>query len=105
MDVDGDRHYRLLVTIAEIIESDPDVDADLHNNLADKSDVFVAIRYGDRMGIMEPIEGLDEGANVHLRGEWITKERAKEHGGRVLSVLHFTHHPIGFVCTEEKCFS
>ncbi len=104
-DVDGDRHYRLLVTIAEIVESDPDVDADLHHNLAEKSDVFVAIRYGDRMGIMEPIEGLDEGATLHLRGEWITKERAREHGGRVLSVLHFTHHPIGFVCTVEKCFS
>jgi hypothetical protein len=104
-DVDGDKHYRLLVTLIDIIKSDTDVDADLQNNLAGQSDVFVAIRYGDRMGISEPIEGLDEGATLHLRGEWITKEKAREHGGRVLSVLHFTHHPVGFVCTVKDCFS
>lgn len=67
MDV-GDKHYQLLVSIAEIVESDPDVDADLHHNLAEKSDVFVAIRFGDRMGIIKPIEGLDKGATGAFTG-------------------------------------
>jgi hypothetical protein len=31
--MDGDKHYRLLVTLVDIIKSDPDVDADLQNNL------------------------------------------------------------------------
>ena len=104
-DLDGGKHYRLLVTLTKIVKSDPDVDGDLKRNLSDREDVFVAIRFGDRMGIIEPIEGLNDGAILNLRGEWITKEKARQHGGRFLSVLHFTHHPIGFVCTANKCYS
>ena len=76
---------------------------------AQGEDVFVAIRIGDRMGILNPpTEGLDAGDAVHLRGEWIPRDRAQAHGGEAMSVLHFTHHPIGFLCIEtpsERCFS
>lgn len=106
-DVDGDRHHRLRVTMCDVLVSDPDVDTDLSAHLASGEDVFVAIRFGDRMGILHPVPGLDAGRVVHLRGEWIPAAVAREHGGEHLSVLHFTHHPIGFVCTEtpEQCFS
>ena len=70
-------------------------------------DVFVAIRVGDSMGITKPIVGLEDGVGLDLKGEWIPKEKAFAHGGRALSVLHFTHHPLGFICVDEPaaCFS
>jgi endonuclease G len=59
------------------------------------------------MGILKPVPGLEKGRVAHLRGEWITAAQAHGHGGERLAVLHFTHHPIGFVCTEhpERCYS
>jgi len=104
-DVDGDRHHRLRVRIDDVLHGDPDVDADVKRNIDNHSDVFVAIRFGDRMGILKPIPGLDPGVKLRLKGEWIPREQAQNHGGEKMSVLHFTHHPIGFTCTPEKCFS
>ncbi len=104
-DEDGDRHYRLRVNLTEVQQSDPDIDADLRRCLSSKEPVFVAIRYGDRMGILEPVAGLEKGVLVHMRGEWIPRERAHAHGGEQMSVLHFTHHPIGFICIQQKCYS
>lgn len=104
-DVDGDRHHRLRVRIDKVEQGDPDVDADIKRNVDNHSDVFVAIRFGDRMGILKPIPGLDPGVKLRLKGEWIPREQAQNHGGEKMSVLHFTHHPIGFTCTPQKCFS
>jgi endonuclease G len=108
-DTDGDRHLRMKVRISEVVETDPDVDADLQRCFTTGDAVFVAVRIGDRMGILNPpVDGLNEGSALHLRGEWIPLESAQAHGGERMSVLHFTHHPIGFICTEtpeEKCFS
>ena len=106
-DADGDKHVRLLLTVAEMTEGSPSVNADVQRVIDSGDDVFVAIRIGDSMGIREPIEGLVDGVDLNLRGEWIPKERATAHGGRAMSVLHFTHHPLGFVCVAEpaKCYS
>jgi endonuclease G len=104
-DVDGDKHYRLRVRIDDVLQGDPDVDADIKRCVDGRLDVFVAIRYGDRMGILTPIPGLDAGAKLRLKGEWIPRDQAQNHGGEKVSVLHFTHHPIGFTCTPQKCFS
>jgi hypothetical protein len=40
-------------------------------------------------------------------GEWIPRDRAQSHGGEPMSVLHFTHHPLGSMCVKEpaKCYS
>ena len=103
-DPNGGRHVRLLVGVAKIIKTDPDVDADLRDAKANGRNVFVAVRIGDSQGIVEPIKGLAEGSTLHLKGEWITREKARAHGGERMSVLHFTHHPIGFICTEVKCY-
>jgi endonuclease G len=106
-DTDGDKHVRLLITVSELAEGNPSVNADIERVVKGGEDVFVAIRIGDSMGIMEPIRGLVAGVGLNLKGEWIPKERAQSLGGEAMSVLHFTHHPLGFICVEEpaQCYS
>lgn len=104
-DPDGGTHYRLRLRITTILQSDPDVDDDLMRAQADGDAVFCAIRYGDAMGIRTPMQGLDDGAELHVKGEWITRANARSHGGEQMAVLHFTHHPLGFVCTDAQCYS
>ncbi|GGR02006.1 hypothetical protein [Deinococcus ruber] len=104
-DAQGGRHYHLIVRILSADHPDTRIQADVQDCIATQRPVFVAIRYGDRMGIQEPVEGLQEGAALHLKGEWITREQAQDHGGERMSVLHFTHHPIGFICTPVSCYS
>jgi endonuclease G, mitochondrial len=106
-DTDGDQHVRLLITVKELLEGDSAVNDDVERVLSSGEDVFVAIRIGDSMGITETIKGLDAGAGLDLKGEWIPKSRATAHGGRAMSVLHFTHHTVGFICVDEPaaCYS
>ena len=98
---------RLLITVAELLEGDTSVNADVQRVISSGEDVFVAIRIGDSMGITETIQGLVAGARLDLKGEWISRDRAQSHGGRAMSVLHFTHHPLGFICVEQppRCYS
>jgi endonuclease G len=103
----NDLHVALLITVTELKEGDPAVNDDIQRVLDGGEDVFVAIRVGDGMGITRPIVGLKDGVGLDLKGEWIPKEKAFAHGGRPLSVLHFTHHPLGFICVDEPaaCYS
>jgi len=101
----GGRHVRLRVKVKKIVKNDPDVKKDVDDAKATARDVFVAIRIGDAQGIQEKINGLKTGAELHLKGEWITREKAQAHGGEKMSVLHFTHHPLGFICTPVKCYT
>jgi hypothetical protein len=107
-DVDGSRHFRLIVHLKDVIECDVDVKQDVQDNLDTNGRIFVSIRYGDSMGITQGLDqlesALEEGTELKLRGEWITKEKAYSHGGEQLSVLHFTHRPLGFVCTPSDCY-
>lgn len=100
-DTDGDQHVRLLITVTELLEGSTVVNDDVERVLNAGEDVFVAIRIGDSMGITQEILGLDAGAGLNLKGEWIPKARATAHGGRAMSVLHFTHHPVGFIYVDE----
>jgi endonuclease G, mitochondrial len=104
-DSNGGQHYRLLIVITTVTKADQPVKGDIAACIATKRKVFVAIRFGDAMGIQEPIKGLEVGAILHLKGEWITQEKARSHGGEKMSVLHFTHHPLGFICTPVTCYS
>ena len=105
LDVNGGKHKRLRITIDQVLVGDPDVADDMDAAVDSRRDVILAIRFGDAMGIREDIEGLEKGKSLHLRGEWITRERAQSHGGERMSVLHFTHHPLGFTCSELRCFA
>ncbi|WP_109119243.1 hypothetical protein [Azospirillum sp. TSO22-1] len=100
----GDSHQHIIIGLTTVIQGDPDVATDLERVRLDGERVFVSIRYGDRMGLEDPVPGVVPGLELHLRGEWIPRDKAYAHGGEKMSVLHFTHHPVGFVCTPSDCY-
>lgn len=60
-------------------------------------EIFVAIRFGDNEGLVDPVPFV-ESQMTRMQGEYIDAARAyptEDNPG--LSVLHFTHHPVGFV--------
>jgi endonuclease G len=101
------QHIRLRITVAQLLEGDPGVNADVSRVIESKDDVFLAVRVGDSMGISKPVEGLVAGVGLDVKGEWIPRDKAEAHGGEPMSVLHFTHHPLGFICVEKPaaCYS
>ena len=68
--------------------------------------IWVLLGWSMQLGVASTpvgVLGVDTGtADAFV--EWIPREQAYAHGGEQLSVLHFTHHPIGFVCTSERCY-
>lgn len=61
------------------------------------NEIFVAIRFGDNEGLVDPVPFI-AGELARLQGEYIDAANAyatEDNPG--LSVLHFTHHPVGFV--------
>jgi endonuclease G, mitochondrial len=106
-DTSPPKHHHLLLTVEEIVDATVNVEGDVTRVMGAAEDVFVSVRFGDRMGITETIGGMVAGARLHVRGEWITRQLAHDHGGRDLSVLHFTHDPLGFICVgdPEQCFA
>ncbi|MBU7320521.1 hypothetical protein [Paenibacillus oleatilyticus] len=74
-------------------------------SLVDKNlDTFVAVRYGDNMGLAEPIKGITEGQEIELQGEYIDHNHAypTEDNRDQSPVIHFTHKPVGFVIYQGK---
>jgi endonuclease G len=105
-DKSSPKHYQMIVVLDEIIKSSPDIKNDIQLCKKNHLPVFVAVRYGDRQGITQPItSGMGNGDKMHFKGQWITRDKASQHGGEKMSVLHFTHHPVGFTCTLKKCYS
>lgn len=100
----GDRHQQMILNVTKVMEGDPDVEDDLQRVINDSERVFLSVRFGDRMGLPTPVPGVENGSTLRVRGEWITRDRAYAHGGEKLSVIHFTHHPLGFVCDAEQCW-
>jgi endonuclease G len=97
-DTHGVKHDLLHVELIDVIASDPEVDGDVREHLASHAYVLVAIRYGDpHRGFPEPIPGLVQGADLRVRGRWVPAAQAYPTGGEKLSVLHFTHSPVGFI--------
>lgn len=63
-----------------------------------ESEAFVAIRYGDSLGLTNPISDLKPGTEIELQGEYIDRKHAgKSRDNPGDPVLHFTHHPLGYV--------
>ncbi|WCK56884.1 hypothetical protein PP175_20825 [Aneurinibacillus sp. Ricciae_BoGa-3] len=93
----GTSHYHLIINHIELISikgADPSIVTD---------ECFCAIRYGDKLGLGQPIEGLAEGQLIELQGEYIDKNHAYPSLGNPGDpVLHFTHHPVGFVIYKGK---
>lgn len=64
------------------------------------TEVFVAVRFGDTEGLDHEIKGLEDQQPIELQGEYIASADAyptEDNTNPVRPVLHFTHHPVGFV--------
>ena len=105
---DDNEHYQFYIAVTQLItpSNDAATNTDVDNCIKQHSDVFLAVRYGDNEGLSQPINGgIDPGDKLHLKGQWITAANAYSQHGDKMSVLHFTHHPVGFICTVDKCYS
>jgi hypothetical protein len=91
-DPKGGTHQHFLVHRIQVI----DIDGAEKSLVTDEA--FCAIRYGDNLGLKERIPDLKEGEEIELKGEYIDKNHAlKGIGNPGDPVIHFTHHPVGFV--------
>lgn len=96
----GAMHQHFDVKINELI-SIKGADASLVDMT---SDTFVAIRYGDNMGLAEPISGITKGQEIELQGEYIDHGHAypTEDNRDRSPVIHFIHSPVGYVIYQGK---
>src|SRR4051812_16191324 len=80
-DLSTPRHYQMIITVDHVLSSTPDIKDDVMQCQQHHLPVFVAIRYGDSMGIVKPItEGMNTGDKMHFKGQWITRNKAYSHG-------------------------
>lgn len=105
---DQHEHYQFDITITKLVtpSDDAKVNEDVQSCIQNGTSVFLATRYGDNEGLSQPIrEDLEPGLALHLKGQWITEDQAYSHNGAKMPVLHFTHHPVGFICVGQNCYS
>lgn len=92
VDIHGVNHHHLLIHEIQVITAtriDP-------SHIGQEA--FCAIRYGDHLGLPGPIPGLAVGQSIELQGEYIDKNHAYPSIGNPDDpVIHYTHHPVGFV--------
>jgi hypothetical protein len=79
-DLDGAEHLKFIVNDVQ------SMDGQKHN----LKEVFCAVRFGDSFGILTPFQ-IEEGTEIELKGELVRDQEKKD------EVLHYTHHPVGFV--------
>ncbi len=104
-DLSGAKHQQFTVVMTSVISADTRAKADVQHTIDAALEVRLAVRFGDSMGLADRIPGIRSGVQLHLKGEWISADEANHVGGERIAVLHFTHDPLGFVCTPVKCFS
>jgi len=105
---DQNEHYQFYIDVTELLTpcGDDEINSDVKACIANKTQTFLAVRYGDNEGLSQPIhEEMNTGTALHLKGQWITAANAFSHNGEKMPVLHFTHHPIGFICVANDCYS
>ncbi|HDX9613031.1 TPA: hypothetical protein ROY01_004142 [Bacillus toyonensis] len=89
---EGGTHQHFIITIIQVIDI-----KGAPKSLVD-NEAFCAIRYGDNLGLKTPIPDLKKGNEIELQGEYIDKTHVKVGIGNPGDpVIHFTHHPVGFV--------
>ncbi|MFZ3170409.1 MAG: hypothetical protein WA118_00245 [Carboxydocellales bacterium] len=89
-DHQGKFHQHFYVYIKRVLEGDIDiVTGDL---------TFVAVHFGDSEGIANQIPDLKPGTPIILKGKFVPAEEAYQTADNPgYSVLHFTHHPVGYI--------
>lgn len=96
---DGAHHHHLLIDEIQVEKvwngSQTSVDGT----------AFVAIRYGDSLGLPAPISGLASGQSIELQGRYIPRDQAyPSRANPGDAVLDETHHPFGYVVYEGEMY-
>jgi hypothetical protein len=86
------------------------IDTDLNdsNQNLPGQNVFLAVRYGDSMGYAKRIDNLQVNVPIEVQGEYIDASKASpavDNSNPTLPVLHFTHHPVGFIVYQGVRYS
>ncbi|MEQ5843163.1 MULTISPECIES: hypothetical protein [Paraburkholderia] len=98
----GANHQQFIVTIDKVVKFDGGT-----QNLVG-TEVFLAVRFGDSEGLAHEIPGLQAGQPIEAQGEYIAEASAyptEDNDNPVLAVLHFTHHPVGYVLYQGQYYS
>lgn len=98
----GANHQHMIIKIDKVLK----FEGGTENLLG--AEIFVAVRFGDDEGLAHEIPGLQVGQPIEMQGEYIPDASAyptEDNSNPVLPVLHFTHHPIGYVKYEGQYYS
>ncbi|MEZ0605604.1 hypothetical protein ACAX43_26050 [Paraburkholderia sp. IW21] len=98
----GANHQQFVIKIDKVVKFEGGT-----QNLVG-TDVFVAVRFGDSEGLTQEIPGLQVGQPIEAQGEYIPEASAyptADNDNPVLPVLHFTHHPVGYVLYQGQYYS
>lgn len=103
-DLSGAKHQQFTIVPTKWI-SGPEAKAEVEKIKTNNGEVRVAVRFGDSRGLADRIPHIRQNVELKLKGEWISARDAFDVAGEDIPVLHFTHDPIGWICTPDDCFS
>lgn len=102
-DLSGAKHQQFTIIPTKWLSGD--AKTEVESAKKNFTEVRVAVRFGDSRGISDRIPGIRTNVELEIKGEWISAKDAFDVGGEDIPVLHFTHDPLGFICTPSDCFS
>ena len=103
-DLSGAKHQQFTIVPTKWVAG-TEAKSEVEAAKTSKTQVRVAVRFGDSRGLPDRIPGIRQNVKLKLQGEWISAQDAFDVGGEDIPVLHFTHDPIGWICTPDDCFS
>jgi endonuclease G, mitochondrial len=103
-DLSGTKHQQFTIVPTKWIAG-AEAKTEVETAKTNGQEVRVAIRFGDSRGLRDRIAGIRQNVELKLKGEWISARDAVDIDGEDIPVLHFTHDPIGWICTPDDCFS
>lgn len=96
-DTSGNKHQLFAITVEQVVDNPS------HAALKKGDIVNVSVAFGERRALPERIPDLAAGKPIRLRGAFIPKSSAyPEPDGDWEPVIHFTHHPLGWVEYQGK---
>lgn len=104
-DLRGAKHQRFTIVPKEWISGDAAAKTGVESAISNSIEIYVAVRFGDSRGLADRIPGIRTDVQLHIKGEWISARDAFDIGGQDMPVLHFTHDPLGWICTPIECYS
>lgn len=85
-------HQHIYATVTQVLDNPNNTE------VAPAQRVHVAIQFGDSNGLPAAVPGFAPGQDVELRGVYVSLAQAyAAPNGEHLPVIHFTHHPLGYV--------